>query len=154
MADKCPDCERPAWTEAAEDMVAVCFCQGDANCELACQLRASEAEVARLEALFQRTQGVGVHHSWVAKAQEATRLEVECERLRREVKDTLDLLGRGVELMEGEEALRSRIAKLEAAVEAQAKVIAAADVLAAGEGSPCEMASAYDAAKAELEKVR
>ncbi len=43
------------------------------------KLENSEVEVARLESLFQCTQGV--HHSWVAKAQEAERLEAEVARL-------------------------------------------------------------------------
>lgn len=41
-------------------------------CVCCLELTAARAEVARLEALFQQTHGV--HHSWVAKAQEADRL--------------------------------------------------------------------------------
>lgn len=47
MVDRCKHCKRPEWTEAAEDLVTVCFSPGDANCELAC--RVAELELLRDE---------------------------------------------------------------------------------------------------------
>lgn len=46
MVERCKNCKRPEWTEAAEDLVTVCFCPGDANCELACRVAELEAQLA------------------------------------------------------------------------------------------------------------
>jgi hypothetical protein len=48
-----------------------------------------KAENERLESLFQTTRGVGVHHSWVAKAQEATAAIERAEAAEARVREVL-----------------------------------------------------------------